>query len=188
MKWTHTVRELNKYKDYVLKQSKSGLTRAGIKSSSKLYKSLRGIVAVKQNRTLTGKFASGNHPELTFEMNDYGKFVDKGVQGTKESATGKKYKFDKSKDMINIGAVESFIGRKVRVRSNDGKFKAFTKKSKKSLIFAIAKSIHQKGIKRSLFFTKPLERRAKKTYDNIGKAAADDITLQFVYKIKQLIN
>lgn len=187
MNWSHTLKALEQYKKYVLTESKKGLTRAGINSRSKLYKSLRGIVSMKQNRSALGLFKSGFSPNLTFEMNDYGRFVDEGVQGTKEVATNKKYKFDKNKEMINIGAVESFVGRKVRMRNSSGRFKAFTAKSKKSIIFAIAKSIHQKGIKRSLFFTKPLERRAKRTYDNIGKAAADDITLQFVYKIKQLI-
>lgn len=183
MNWSRTVRELTKYKDYVLSQSKRNLTRAGIGNRSRLYKSLRGLVSVKQNRDLRGRFASGDSPQIKFTMNDYGKFVDLGVRGTNDKdsdAYKKPFKYNKLKKMINIGAVESFISRKVRARSSDGRFTSRSAKDKKSLVFAIAKSIHSKGIKRSMFFTKPLNKRFKKTVNDIHKGSADDITLEFV--------
>lgn len=119
-------------------------------------------------------------------MNYYGKFVDEGVKGTKDTDVDrnlKPNKFDKNKKFINLRAVEQFIGKKrIKLRDKQGKF---TRGNKNSLKFAIARSIHQKGIKRSLFFTKPLLRR-QKLYDNqIVEGAANDVTNYIVRLIEE---
>lgn len=173
LNWERTRYALEEYKTYVIREARKNLQRNRMGRNTRLYKSLRGIVALKQNRDLRGRFGSGKQPQLTFEMNYYGKFVDKGVKGTKENAVNKPFSFKKSKKMVNIGAIENFVAKK-GIRS----------RKRKSLIFAIAKSIHQKGIKRSLFFTKPLERRKKRYTDKIAAGAADDIALEFVKQLK----
>ena len=181
LNWKETRIGLLNYRNYVITQSKRNLTRIKMRNSS-LYKSLRGIIMNQRN--LLGQFSSGM-PQLTFYMNDYGKFVDEGVRGTKDedfNRSAKPNKFDRNKEMINIGAVERFMSKKrVRLRGGDGKF---TKGNIKSLKFAIAKSIHQKGIKRSLFFTKPFLKRALKYDNQVHEGAANDITNHIVKLIE----
>lgn len=183
MTWPQTINALAKYRDYVIKFSRSNLSRAGMGSHTRLYKTLRGVIGNKYNRDARGRFTGGSVPSLSFFMESYGAFVDQGVKGTKDedmNRMAKPYKFDKKKKMINIGAVESFIAkRSIRARGKDGKF---TKKS--SLKFAIAKSIHQKGIKRSLFFTKPMNKGLKIAASRVADGAANDITNQLVKDLK----
>jgi hypothetical protein len=181
MNWKETKIALLNYRDYVISQSKRNLSLRKM-GNSKLYKSLRGVVLNQRNRL--GQFTSGS-PELTFYMNYYGKFVDEGVKGTKDTdidRNSKPNKFDKNKKFVNLSAVESFMNKKrIRLRGKDGKF---TRGSRNSIKFAIARSIHQKGIKRSLFFTKPLLRRQKMYYDQIHEGAANDVTNHIVKLIE----
>lgn len=181
LSWKETRIGLLNYRNYVITQSKRNLSRMKMRNSS-LYKSLRGVVMNQRN--LLGQFSSGM-PQLTFYMNDYGKFVDEGVRGTKDedfNRSAKPNKFNPNNEMINIGAVQRFMSKKrVRLRGSDGKF---TKGNLNSLKFAIAKSIHQKGIKRSLFFTKPYLKRALKYDNQVHEGAANDITNHIVKLIE----
>ena len=61
--------ELNRFAKYVISQSRANLTRAK-KGGGSLYKSLDSNVKV-----------SNNSFELSFLMEDYGIFQDKGVKG-----------------------------------------------------------------------------------------------------------
>ena len=65
-----TNKALEKFSKYVVSQSRANLTRKNMKNSSKLYNSIKGYVE-----------ASRNSFSLAFEMEDYGKFQDKGVRG-----------------------------------------------------------------------------------------------------------
>ena len=176
--WSDTIKALEDYRNYVLTQAKRNLTMGKIKSGSRLYKSLRGIVAVKQARSLTGRFQSGKQPQITFKMNDYGRFVDEGVQGTKEGATSKPYKFDKNKKSIPWDVVEGFVKKRAR-NPKTGRFQ-----SKNTMLYLIGKSIHEKGIKRSLFFTRPLNKRRVSSANLIAKGAANDITREFTNQLR----
>jgi len=176
--WTDTIKALEDYRNYVLTQAKRNLTRAKIKSGTRLYKSLRGIVAVKQARSLTGRFMSGKQPQVTFTMNDYGHFVDQGVQGTKEGMTAKPFKFDKKKKSIPWEVVDGFVKKRAR-NPKTGRFQ-----SKNTMLYLIGKSIHEKGIKRSLFFTKPLNKRRVSSANQIAKGAANDITREFTNQLR----
>ena len=68
--------ELNKFGKYVVQQARTRLTKSKKNVSKKLYNSLRYTI----NETDTST-------SIIFEMEDYGKFQDEGVSGTK-----KKYK------------------------------------------------------------------------------------------------
>lgn len=183
MNWSNTIRALKSYRDYVIKFSRANLTRKGMGAHTRLYKTLKGIIGTKYNRDARGRFTGGSIPSLSFFMESYGAFVDQGVKGTKDEdmdRASKPYKFDKRKTMINLGAVDSFIAkRSIRARGKGGRF---AKKS--SLKFAIAKFVHQKGIKRSLFFTKPLDKGFKLAASRIADGAADDVTNNIVKDLK----
>lgn len=176
LKWKETRIALNNYKKYVVSQSRRNLSINKMGRSS-LYKSLRGVVNNQRDRL--GRFKSGA-PQLTFYMNDYGKFVDEGVRGTKDkdaNAFAKPNKFNPRKSMIDLGAVKRMV-------LKNGATGDFTKGKQKSMLFAIAKSIHQKGIKRSLFFTKPFKKRQNRAFDQIHEGSANDITNHIVQLIK----
>ncbi|MGY8865947.1 MAG: hypothetical protein ACKVJK_09980, partial [Methylophagaceae bacterium] len=64
--------ELNRFAKYVISQSRANLTRGKKNSSKELYNSLDSNVKVSKNSF-----------ELTFLMEEYGVFQDKGVKGTK---------------------------------------------------------------------------------------------------------
>ena len=92
----------------------------------------------------------------------YGWFQDKGV-------SGKKVKYDTPFKYTNRmpppRAFDKWVVRKgIAPRDASGKFKGRSIKSvgfQKSITFLIARSIFYKGIKPSLFFTKPFEKHFK---------------------------
>ena len=177
LNWIQTRKSLKDYGRYLVSQSKRNLTAQKMGGSS-LHRSLRAVV--NNPRDARGRFKSGE-PQLTVYMNYYGKFVDEGVRGTKDTDPDrgqKPNKFNKNKKAIILKAAESFIQKKTGLRR-------MTNKKRKSLVFLIARSIHQKGIKRSLFFTKVLRKRSKVWTDKITASAANDITNRMVTIIKQ---
>ena len=84
--------------------------------------------------------------ELDVIMQDYGMFVDKGVSGTK---TKYNTMFSYSNKLPSISSLEKWAqGKGLPLKDN---------MTYKSLAFAIAKSIQRKGIRPTLFLTKPFQ-------------------------------
>ena len=154
--------ELNRFAKYVITQSKANLTKGKKNSSKALYNSLDYDINV-----------SPNSFSLSFLMEDYGVFQDKGVSGIK-----KKYNtpYSYTNKMPPPSKMDKWIVRKglKGVRGKDGKFI-----SRKSLQFMIARSIYNKGIKPSLFFTKPF----KKAFTNLDK----DIIKAYKLDVEELL-
>jgi len=133
-----------------------------------------------QNSNLSGSvdykvLSKGNEIWFQLTMNDYWKFVDKGVDGTKQS-WGSKYKF-KGKN-INQQAVLKFIkkrhlrieisqSRKTSIKGvkNKGIKKAYKQMSldakRRSLAFVIGKSIAEKGLKPTHFMDEVITEERK---------------------------
>jgi hypothetical protein len=151
MKQSELQLELNKFRDYVVSQAKSNLTRQGKNSSKSLYNSIKGNVK-----------ANPNSFEMDFSMEEYGFYQDKGVSGIK-----KKYNtdFKYTNKMPPAKAFDKWVVRKGLAPREKGKFK-----SRKSLSFAIARSVYINGIKPSLFFTKPFEKAIKRLPDDLVEA------------------
>lgn len=150
--------ELNRFAKYVIQQSRTNLTKGKKNSSKKLYNSLDYDLNV-----------SPNSFSMSFLMEDYGIFQDKGVSGIK-----KKYNtpFSYKDKMPPPSKMDKWIVRKglKGVRGKDGKFI-----SRKSLQFMIARSIYNNGIKPSLFFTKPFEKAFKNLDKDIIEAYKLDV-------------
>jgi len=143
--------ELNKFAKYVIQQSRSNLTKGKKNASKELYNSLGYEVSQSAKTT-----------SLAFNMADYGKFQDRGVSGTK-----RKYNtpYSYKTKMPPRKAFDKWIVRKgIAPRGKGGKFL-----SRQSLQYLIARAIYQKGIKPSLFFTKPFERAFKRLPDDLIK-------------------
>ena len=171
--------ELNRFAKYVISQSRANLTRGKKNSSNKLYNSLDSNVKVSKNSF-----------ELTFLMEEYGVFQDKGVKGTKSNYLENKnspfsYKSKGGKNglkgMPPPKAFDKWIVRKglKGIRNNKGQFI-----SRKSLQFMIARSVFEKGIKASMFFTKPFE----KAFKNLPKELVDAYRLDVEQLIKTTVN
>jgi hypothetical protein len=143
---------LEKFRDYVIQQARSNLSRLQKNSSKKLYDSIKGEVKVMPNSM-----------RVFFDMEDYGFYQDKGVSGTK-----RKYDtpFKYTNKMPPPKAFDKWIVKKgIAPRGKGGMFA-----KRKGLQFAIARSIFEKGIKPSLFFTKPFEAAFKNLPDKMIKA------------------
>jgi len=155
-----TEKELKKFRDYVIKESRTNLTRLKKNSSKKLYNSLKG-----EYKLMANSFS------LYFSMEDYGQFQDKGVNG-KRSVYTTAYKFGTK--MPPPSKLDKWIVRKgIAPKDKQGKFI-----SRKSLQFLIARSIYYNGIKPSLFFTKPFEAAFKRLPEElVTKYGLDAITL-----------
>jgi len=173
-------KELNAFAKYVISQSRANLTRFK-KGGGDLYKSLDSNLKVSENSF-----------ELSFLMEDYGVFQDKGVKGkdpskvspnakiTGQQAPNSKYKFGSGKTgnyKDFVLSIEKWAKKKnVRLRDKKGKF---TKGNYKTIAHIIAGNIYNRGIKPSLFFTKPFE----KAFKNLDK----DIVKAFKLDVEQLL-
>lgn len=167
----HTQKTLEKFRDYVIQQSRSNLTRGGKNVSKQLYNGIKGNVKVNANSF-----------ELEFDMPIYGQFQDKGVKGSNPSAIKNGVQkapnspFSFKKSMISTKALDKWTVKKgLAERNKEGKFL-----SRKSLKFALAKSIASQGLRPSLFFTKPFEAGYKKYID-------EDLINEFALDVEDLI-
>lgn len=143
---SETLKALQKFRDTVVNEAKANLRNSGKSTSGKLLNSIEGTVKEMPNSI-----------GVYFDMLPYGNFQDKGVSGKqKKYDTPYTYK-DK---MPPPSKLDKWIVRKGIAPRNNGKFA-----SRKSIQFMIARSIFIKGIKPSLFFTKPFEAAYKQLPD-----------------------
>lgn len=163
---------MEKYARYVVQQARSNLSKGRNNASKQLYNSLS--YEVKQNRTFGGQFASGYNAE--FFMEEYGIYQDQGVHGAKSSyVENRNSPFRYKTKQPPTRAFDKWIKTK-GIKGRDKKTGKFI--SDKSLKFLIARSIKNKGIRASMFFTKPFEAGIKKYENDIAIGYGDDILRQ----------
>jgi len=131
---------LEKYANYVIQQSRANLTRKGQKASGKLYQSL-------------GYKIQGS--KVKFESEEYGVYQDQGVRGAKSTySESSKSPFRYTSKMPPSRVFDKWTVKKgIAPRDEQGRFI-----NRKSLNYLIARSIYKKGIRATMFFTKPFER------------------------------
>ena len=168
MRLEETQKALKKFMNETIRDARSNLKKKN--SSGELSRSLKGSVKVSKNSI-----------ELDISMKPYGEYQDKGVSGTK-----KKYNtsYSYKSKMPPPKAFDKWIVKKgIAPRNEKGQFI-----NRKSLAFAIAKSIQKNGIKPSLFLTKAFQKNIKKLdKDIVQKYGLDterqlEIILQDVLK------
>jgi hypothetical protein len=166
---------LDKWRKYVVSQARRNLSINGTSKDGKLYTSLKGIVDKRMNRSAKGRFTGGSSlPSLRFEYPAYGEFLDQGVKGTNPD----------KKDYVSNGAYSFKKGKKsIKVKGNSALARWAEKRGLNK--WAVAKSVHQRGIKRTLFFTKPFESRYKAYIDMYNNAVADDISNNIAKQLKK---
>ena len=131
---------LEKYAKYVIQQSRSNLTKKKNNASKQLYNSLEYKI---------------QGDKVSFLSEDYGQFIDKGVKGSKSTypeSSASPFKYTTKQPPSKVFDKWS-IRKGIAPRDKQGKFI-----KRQSLNFLIARSIKNKGIRATLFFTKPFER------------------------------
>ena len=157
--------ELNRFAKYVISQSRANLTRGKKNVTRELYDSLKGNVKVSKNSF-----------QLSFLMEDYGVFQDKGVRGKTSSAKAPNSPFRFGTGTGKKGGLTKGIDKWVRRRGfqfrdkKTGRFMSY-----ESTAFLITRSIYNKGMKPSLFFTKPFEKAFKNIDQDLIKAFKLDV-------------
>jgi hypothetical protein len=152
-------KELTRFGKYVVQQSRSNLSKKDKNVSSKLYNSI-GYESK----------ANPNSFEFSFSMLDYGNFQDKGVSG-KEKRYDTPYAYT-NKRPPSQPLAEWAKKRNIRLRDDKGRF---SKGNYKTIGIILANSIYKKGIKPSLFFTRPFNLAYAKLPDDLIKAYGDDL-------------
>jgi hypothetical protein len=170
MDLTESDKIINEFRKYVIQQSRSNLTRLKKNASKRLYNSLKGQTSVNET-TFT----------ISFEMEPYGIFQDKGVSGKKKKYnTPYSYK-DKMPPAKKLD--KWIVKRGIAPRDKKGRLM-----TRKSLQYAIARGIYMNGIKPSFFFTKPFAYALKRLPKEFAEAYGLDIETMFNEIIKEMNN
>lgn len=159
------LKAINKFGKEVVKQSRTKLTKKNKNASKQLYNS----ISYKSKKTVKGY-------EISFLMEDYGKFVDRGVKGvggtkadgTKwklKRVTNNNYKYKNKRPPVK--AFNNWIVRKGLAPREKGKFT-----SRKGLQYAIANSVYHTGLETTDFFTK--------SFEDALKFLPNDIQTEFI--------
>ena len=171
---SNVEKELKNFAKYVVTKARINLRGSDKNSSGKLAKSLDSNVKVSKNSF-----------QLAFLMEDYGVFQDKGVRGKSSSAKAPNSPFKFGSGTGKKGGLSEGINKWVkrkRFQFRDKKSGRFL--SYDSTAFLISRSIYQKGIAPSLFFTKPFE----KAFKGLNKDLVEAYKLDVEALMKNSIN
>lgn len=154
----NTEEILNKFAKRVIQQSRTRLTKGKKNASKDLYNSLKYDLT-----TSAAAFI------LNFFMEEYGIYQDRGVSGKK-----RKYNtpFSYKDKMPPPKALDKWMVRRNIKGTRDAQGR-FIKR--KSLQYLLARSIYNKGIKPSNFFTKSFEQAFDKLPEDMVKAYRLDL-------------
>jgi len=180
MQLKQTEAALEAFKRFVIQQSRSRLTKAGKNNTNELYNSLKGDVKVMPNSI-----------SVEFQMEDYGYYQDRAVKGFKSTYPeiaqyGTLAKFGSGKGKKNGKGLSYNIKKWVEAKrfqfrdKKTGKFMSY-----QSTAYLISRSIWNKGIKPSLFFTKPFEQAYAKLPKELEKAYGLDVEGFLEYTLRQ---
>ena len=173
---TNVENYLNSLGKYVVKQSRTMLTKAKKNVSKDLYNSIKYEVV-----------PNADGFSLQFYMLDYGQFVDKGVSGKKKIQEYKTWDGRKIASDFQFGSGSSLVGKAKGgmsgIMSKWVKKKGFQWKDKqtgkfmshKSMGYLIARSIYRDGIKSLSFFQRPLGLGLDKLPTDLLEAVKKDI-------------
>jgi hypothetical protein len=146
---------LEEFRDYVIAKAKSNLRSKN--ASGRLSDSLMAEIKVMPNSI-----------RFFFEMEEYGFYQDQGVRGVRSGRSLSGFKFGSGsgqKGGLTEGIKKWVKQRRIRFRDKKGRFL-----SNDATAMLITRSIWQKGIKPSMFFTKPFEQAFKKLPDEMIEA------------------
>jgi hypothetical protein len=170
---TPTSTALQRFQQHVVSQSKRNLTTKNKNVSKGLYNSIKGDVK-----------ESANSIQILFTMLDYGFYQDRGVKGVKSGRSLSGFKFGTGSGKqggLSEGIYKWVKARKIQFK--DRKTGRFL--SSQQTANLITRSIWNKGIKPTEFFSKPFEAAYKnlpselvETYGLEAERLFDQIMIQ----------
>ena len=141
MKKGEVQKVLDDFRDRVIKEARNNLP----KDTGALGKSLKSYVKESKNSI-----------QITFQMKSYGFFQDRGVKGVSsgESLSGYQFGTGSGKSGGLTKGINEWVQRKqIQFRNKEtGQFMSYDQTAR-----TIIRSIWMKGIKPSMWFTKPFE-------------------------------
>jgi len=135
---------LEKYAQFVIKKSRENLQKGGRYGTHNKSNAL--------SRSLEYRIKGD---KVSFLSEDYGEYLDKGVKGAKSTypeSSASPFKYTSKRPPAEV--FEKWI-KKSNIQGRDKKTGRFI--TRQSLSYIIANSIYSKGIKATMFFTKPFE-------------------------------
>jgi len=174
---TPTATALERFQKHVITQSKRNLTLGNRNVSRNLYNSIKGDVK-----------ESPNSIQILFTMLDYGFYQDRGVKGVKSGRSLSGFKFGTGTGTsggLTDGIFKWVKARKIQFK--DRKTGRFL--SSRQTANLITRSIWNKGIKPTEFFSKPFDSAFKnlpqevvETYGLEAERLFDQIIMQNLKK------
>ena len=156
---------LDKFRRFVVQESKNNLKKQNKNVTSNLLNSISSKLKESENSF-----------SLEFFMEEYGYYQDRGVKGKTSTypeiakfGTLAKFGSGKGKKGGLTEGIKKWVKSK-RFQFQDKKTKRFL--SYNSTAFLITRSIWNKGLKPSLFFTKPFEKAFKQLPEKLVNAYA----------------
>jgi hypothetical protein len=135
---------LEKYAEFVINKSRQNLQKGGKYGTH----NKSGVLSKSLEYKIKGD-------KVSFLSEDYGEYLDKGVKGTKSTYPESRespFKYTTKRPPAEV--FEKWI-KKSNIQGRDKKTGRFI--TRQSLSYIIANSIYSKGIRASMFFTKPFE-------------------------------
>lgn len=166
---------LDRFVKHVTSRAKANLTNGDRNVSKRLYNSIKGEVTINSERTT-----------VKFFMEKYGDFQDQGVKGKNSSAKAPNSPFKFGSGRGKKGGLTQSIQKWVEARRfqfkdrKSGKFLSY-----RATAFLITRSIYSKGLKPTLFFTKPYQAALKNLPDELAKEYGLEVKKLFKESIKK---
>jgi hypothetical protein len=166
---------LDRFVKHVTSRAKANLTNGDRNVSKRLYNSIKGEVTINSERTT-----------VKFFMEKYGDFQDQGVKGKNSSAKAPNSPFKFGSGRGKAGGLTDSIQKWVEARRfqfkdrKTGKFMSY-----RATAFLITRSIYSKGLKPTLFFTKPYQAALKNLPQELAKEYGLEVKKLFKESIKK---
>ena len=171
MEFKNTIQALQKLGNNVVKEGKGILKKKKKTTSGNTLFNDFDYLVTKQQDSVTLEFEFGG-------AEDYWLFVDEGVRGAggfkgsgRARGQGSPFKFS-SKMPPRKPLMQWIKNKPLKGRDKKGRFI-----KRESFAFLIQRSIFQRGLERTQFFSKPFTEQLNKQTDNITEAFADDLEL-----------
>ena len=171
MQFKNTIQALQKLGNNVVKEGKGILKKKKKTTSGNTLFNDFDYLVTKQQDSVTLEFEFGG-------AEDYWQFVDEGVRGAggfkgsgRARGQGSPFKFS-SKMPPRQPLMQWIKNKPLKGRDKKGRFI-----KRESFAFLIQRSIFQRGLERTQFFSKPFTEQLNKQTDNITEAFADDLEL-----------
>ena len=167
MNFDNINKALKDFGNYVVQQSRTNLTKGNHNASKELYNSITYTLDKEEKGFL-----------INFLMEEYGAYQDQGVKGVKSNYIVNKnstFSYKRSSNLIGLEkktGVFSKFARRVGLQPRDkkGRYGSY-----ETMGYILAHSIKNKGIKASMFFTKPFEAAFKRLPEELVKDFVLDI-------------